>query len=366
MLTHCYVNNKAISIAQCEIRIRESINSPIIEGDLIIQDYNIIDYKNIQEQSEIPLNIVTYDLIEDKIHEYIFTIYAIEGGSIQMGNIVSLKFTSRGGIHLNSINTPFTYSEMKYSTMIKRLIKTVDIKTSKDHFLESFGNKTVALPYCSILDKIRYVKDKMQAKSTAAGYLIFPDLETNEMNVINLQYIMDEKFGKYDKKMFKNFETESYVGHVSNLYVIKNHDILKGISQINSSYATVDINTGEVVTLTKNIKENKNLPVLANDKNLHGKFSSITNPIFYDNDSLLRDISNDFYKYIQNQIVINVEANGDYERKCGYVVEMVAFKQSKDRGLIFDEKISGRYIIKDLEHVIAKDKYYHNTNLIKI
>ena len=72
--------------------------------------------------------------------QLIFSIYGISGGTVQISNIINLKFVSRNGVYLNNVTKPFNFIDMNYTKMIKRLLSSIDIKLN--HVVESNERET--------------------------------------------------------------------------------------------------------------------------------------------------------------------------------------------------------------------------------
>lgn len=366
MLVEFYFNNQLIPIANVkEIRIRESINSPIIEGEILIYDFNLIDYEIIKTQKEIPINILVYDLINDDNLEIVLTTTGIDGGTTQHSNLIALKFTNRYSIDLNAKITTSYFENTLYSKMLVQLLTAVGFKVNKKKLVESGNQDTRYFPYTSNLDKIRYIQERAVDKNNNAGFLIFPDLFTNEMNVLNLDYIMKEKFGVYTYPLYKNYEQVAYIGHIEEIITIKNYDVFDFIDGSSADRFTFNLDTGKVENVSKDITSVKDLPLLLNEEYLSNDYNKKVWISQSSSNGLNNFTSSEFYSFIQRQINLNVVVNGDYNRKVGYIVMVVATKNDTT-GSVIDDKLSGKYIIKDLEHLISSKVYMQNLNLIKI
>ena len=363
MLVEFYFNNQLIPITNIEeIRIRESINSPIIEGEILIFDFNLIDYKTIKDQKQIPINFIVYDQIEDENKELIFTVTELEGGTTQTQNKIAIGFTNRNSIDLVSKFTTAYFNDIKYSKMLIQTLSSVGFKSKA---LESGNKETRYFPYSSGLEKIRYIQERIVDKNNRAGYLIFPDLFTNEQNIINLNHIIEGNFGTYEYPLFKNYENVAYIGHIDEILTIKNYDVMKFIEVSSANRYTFNMNSGIVENSEQDITLIKNLPLLLNKEYLKTEYNKREFTVFSNKNGLNNFNSNEFYKFIQNQIVINCVANGDWNRKVGYLIAMIAYKDDTS-GSVLDEKLSGKFIIKDVEHVFNQHNYMQNMNLIKI
>ncbi len=359
MLLQLYYNNQLIQLGNIlEIRIRESINSPIIEGEVLLYDLNLINYEDIVNQKEIPLNFLVYDVIEDKNKEFIFTVTGIEGGTVQLSNVIALKFTNRYSIDLFSKITSLYYKDLLYSQMLSKLLIGVGFKVKT--ILESGNSATRLFPYSNNLDKIRYVQDRIVDKNNRGGYLVFPNIFTNEMNIINLNYIIEGKYGEVKYPLYKGYENDAYVGHIGEIVTTKNYDIFSAIKGSSADRYTFNMDKG----IVENVRKSTKLPLLLNKEYLDDNYNDRVFTLFSDYTGMNNWVSDDFYQFLQNQINLNIVANGDYSRLCGQLTKVIVYKN--DDGKVIDNKLSGQYIIRDLEHLITPKSYQHNMNLIKI
>ena len=184
MLLECIINDRIFPTNSVgDIIIKESIHSQIIEGELTIFDFDFIKHKDIYENEEYKITFLVYDHVEDIQKTMSFLIYAIEDGTTQSNNQITVKFSSWYAPDLYSKTTTNYFESMTYTDIIKRLLKTN--KVESDVIVESDKEVDLTLPNQSIIESIRYMLNLSVDINKRGGYLAFPDLFNQKMNIVH-------------------------------------------------------------------------------------------------------------------------------------------------------------------------------------
>jgi len=362
MLLECVINDRIFPSNSIEgVVIKESIHSQIIEGELNIFDFAFIDPKEIYESEEYKVTFLVYDILEDVQKTLTFLIYAIEDGTTQGNNKITLKFCSWYAPDLYSKTFTKSYNSTKYTDIIKKLLKTNRVES--DIIVESDKGVNLMLPNQSIIKSIRYMLKHSVDASKRGGYLAFPDLFTQKMNIVNYNSMNKGIIQKYEKVLLNDAENMEYISNITKLDIIQEFDILKLLEKgINTTLTTFNFDNGKVekvdndiIQLLKN-EDASYSKILMNEKFNNTDYGNNEGVLFSNKDEMKAILSNKHYDILNNSFKLSVGVNGDYGRKLGCILPLVIYKYDSD-GVTTDNKISGAYILQEIEHKISTKGY---------
>jgi len=371
MLINCLINDIVFPINNIkDVVIRESIFSPIIEGEINLYNFDVDFETQVINNKKVYINFIVYDKIEDKQLLLSFVIYAIEKEKSQGNNIQQLKFCSSFGPEIYNGNRSTTYKNMSYSRMIKKLLKYVEIDT--DNVVDTLGNFTTTLPTWSIYQSLNYLRKKCADYNNKAGFLLFPNMFNQKMNLVNYTYLNEGNYGSVDYPLLQNSKNEEFIGKIQNLEIIQQYDLLEQLNKGNGfvDASTFDVCIGEIIKSNKKVSQVINSEKAKYDNFLLNKDyqnNKYSKKIYipFSNDTELNQISSrKYYNVLNSSFIIQLESLGDYNRKLGYNVFLVSYRHDDD-GVVEDQKLSGIYNIHEIEHNLSTDYYEQKLTLSK-
>jgi hypothetical protein len=370
MLLECIINNRVFpSNSIGEILIKESIHSQIIEGEITIFDFAFIDPKEIYESSEYQISFVVYDIIEDVKKMITFLIYSIDDGSVQGDNRITLKFSSWYAPNIYSKTFTSHYENLEHTNIIKRLLNKNLIEVNE--IVNSIEKVDLTLPNVAIKDNIEFLLKYCVDENKRGGFLSFPDLFTQKMNIVNYNFLNKGGIQKYENTIINDDKNIEYVGNITNLDIIQEYDLLKMLDDgVNTKLTTFNFNNGKVETIDNDIQQlllNEDASyskIMLNKKFNNKDFGKVKSILGSNKNEMKRLLSNIHYKVLNNSFKINVNVMGDYNRKLGGILPLAIYKYDKD-GIVVDNKISGAYLLQEIEHRISTKNYTHSLIISK-
>jgi len=369
MLIKAIYSNCEIPLSRIlAVNINESIHSPVIEGSFIFKVEE--NKKDIFDYSNKTLIFLLYDTIRDKQFMLRYEAYSeqLVSNSITCLKEVHIEFTSTYGVDMINVNRSVEFNGMKYSDMIKRLLSELNITTDK--WTESNGLYTEVLPLTDRLDSINRILDKCVDSSNSGGFLLFPTLLDNKMNLLTYSSLRKFSIGKYDK-MLVNFDIHGYdyIGKMQDFQIINDVDTIESIEQGLNAYkcSGMDFDTGVVKTFVYDVKQS-----VAGDDTIKGKMLmdkkfisseyALSKPFYVGQKEIKNRLNNELQHKLNNCIKANCSIVGDYTRKLGSYVDVLV---QSDNNRSIDEMLSDRYLISAINHNLSIREYTQQLTLIK-
>lgn len=370
MLLSCVIKNTPIQLNNIqEVRIKESIYSPIIEGEIDIIDVNITKFLDALDDTDYGIVLIVYDVVEDTKRTLAFTVDGFQGGSKNGVDPTTIKFSSWYMTDLYFSGYTTTFSNTTYTNMLRKLLEKIKINT--DNLVKSTYKNTITFPHQSIYDSIMYLKDRCADENNKAGYLIFPNLFSQQMNIVNFNYLYSGELGIYESILITQATGSEYIGLIEDLKIVETFDIYNDLSNhFNTSLQTFNLDKGKLEYTESNLKD-----VLNEDKNMYNK--TLLNDKYFEDlyiedlyipfsniDEMRFMINNKYYNSLANIFNLNTLLPGDYNRKLGNMLTVVNNKNDES-GPVYYKRVSGMYLISDIEHKISSNSYKQELNLVK-
>jgi hypothetical protein len=357
------------------ISITESIYSPVATGIIACSDSGFVE--RCLKYKDFNLNLVFADsetdndyLISFAIHSFDTTEYDLKN---QLINKRVLKFSSFYSIELLT-NDKYLNLRKKTSTeMIKTICNLLKVKSN---ILTNTTHKwDFVSPNWSLNESINYILSRTLDSKENGGFLFFPDLYNCKVNFTNYYELLSGKIGFMKYPLLYDTINDSYQGNIIDLKIVKEFNALrefrKGLN--NTRSISFDVLTGKIVDdknmIDKIIKSNDKIygyfPVNKDDMS-----TGLNVDVYCLNDEyLIKSLKSQKYNdMLMNQLALEIICNGDYARKLGMITAVISTIFASDQQTNtknIDEKISGSYLISDIEHLWSKNLYQQKIKCIK-
>jgi hypothetical protein len=369
MLLKCILNNSILPIDLINnLIITQDVESPIITGSFSFMDTTYTKFKDIVDNEEYQIQFKVYDIITDDIKYLNFNVTNINGGNVQEKNEILIEFESYYSINLTIDEITGYFKEDIISNIAIDILHKNDIDIN---YISKTSNKLeITFPYITGFDILKYLKPRMVDKNLKGGYLFFPDLFTQKMNIVNYFSLWSGEIQNYEYPLFFPAQnSDEYIGNCTNLEKIKTYNLKETIDKLNIKYESFSLKDGKIYSSNIKIKN-----IINTDSNTYNDLlinenilNNITNKkVLFNRDEteLINLNNNKSYEGLNSLYDISVICRGDWNRKLGGLVSLTTLKEDES-GLITDNKTTGMYIIKKIDHFPSLDGYSQNLILGK-
>jgi len=361
------------------VSITESIYSPVISGIIIFNDSGFLE-KTLKYSKNYNINFIVGDVTNDKDYLFSFVVHGFDDTTYDLkNNLINnkkvLKFSSFYSIDLLTGTNYLNFTNKTSVQMIKSICDKVDLKLNK--ITNSANTWDYVSPNCNLNDSINYISQRTLDNNSSGGYLFFPDLYLCKANFVNYFDITNGSVGVYNQPLVYDTMNDEFVGKIYDFKIVKEFNLLRELQKgaFNNKIISFDVLTGKIITdetsLLQNVSNNKNIfgyfPI---DKDLMSdKVNSNVDVYCLNNEKMIKTIKNTkYYDMLMNQLQLELLTNGDYNKKLGNLVAVginIFGENKKTNTLMLDRKISGTYIISDIEHFWKDTVYQQKTKTIK-
>jgi hypothetical protein len=369
MLLKCILNNSILPIDLINnLIITQDVESPIITGSFSFMDTTYTKFKDIVDNEEYQIQFKVYDIITDDIKYLNFNVTNINGGNVQEKNEILIEFESYYSINLTIDEITGYFKEDIISNIAIDILHKNDIDIN---YISKTSNKLeITFPYITGFDILKYLKPRMVDKNLKGGYLFFPDLFTQKMNIVNYFSLWSGEIQNYEYPLFFPAQnSDEYIGNCTNLEKIKTYNLKETIDKLNIKYESFSLKDGKIYSSNIKIKN-----IINTDSNTYNDLlinenilNNITNKkVLFNRDEteLINLNNNKSYEGLNSLYDISVICRGDWNRKLGGLVSLTTLKEDES-GLITDIKTTGMYIIKKIDHFPSLEGYSQNLILGK-
>ena len=373
MLVEVILGNKAIANSHIDvISITESIYSPIVTGIIQFNDTGFLD-DEFTFSDNLNLNILLHDDVLEKRRELSFMVYGIDITQPDLKSYIHSKkqilFASYWIFPMNT-HDYFVFDNRTSIEMLRVMGNRYGFELEKVN--DSVSNKWTYLTpgTYSNLQNIDYILNNTVTDDGKGGFLMFPNMYTNMLNVLTYSDLYDGKIGNYDETLLYDTGNDGYIGSVSEIFAKKEYNLLKLINAFNTISYGYDIENHEIISDSKNLYDS-----LRSDKNIIGdipiskdiinKYKNITVGS-NGSDDLISTKKEDYYDFIFNQYSLELTVTGDYNRRVGMTADSILINMGDGSSATsIDVMRSGKFIISDIEHNLYGNNYAQKCKLIR-
>lgn len=382
-----------------EINIYENMFSNVLSGDIfIIDSLNLLAQVPIIGQEK--LEITYFTPILDKERTLEFNIYKVSDRVLMRDRCQSyaLHFMSKEGIVNLTKKVSRSYTGLSHN-IVEKLVHN-ELESEKNIFFEeSVNNQKIVVPTWSPLKTINWLS-KRSSNGLNASYFFYEDFDGFHFKTFNK--IIGDSVAKckyYYGPTNHRDQGEGKQGYRKiglDQYNIETYALKEGrniASQIKSG-----LYSGKLVTYDLTKKQTNNYELNYHD--YHSKITHVDDYLLRPNKTDLDGInvseipdSNYNYKVISSNQYPSIEDNqfphdhvlqrdselssigntrlqivvpGDSSRRIGDIVDVVLpSPQPQFEENVLDKYISGRYMVTAIRHLIQKDKYTMQLELVK-
>jgi hypothetical protein len=231
-------------------------------------------------------------------------------------------------------------------------------------------------PNWDLTKSIDYILQRTLDNNNHGGFLFFPDMFSCRVNFMSYYDILSGNIGFYKKPIVYDSLNDSYLGNVISLNIIKEHNLLRELKKgfTNTTVISFDPTSKNNITNEKNDITN----IIKNNDKLYGYLpihkddisdGTNVNVFCHNSENAIKAIKSQKYNDIlMNQIAVEILCNGDYSRKLGMIIPVIVAKYANNdetNTKKIDSKISGSYILSDIEHFWCKNQYQQKIKCIK-
>jgi len=376
MLKQVILGDFVIPISYIEsLNIVESIYSPIATGIIVLNDSGFAE--KCLKHKDFNINIIFGDNTTDLDYFISFNVHAFDTTEYDTkNNMVNkrlLKFSSHYSIKLLTDDTYLNYQKLSSSQMIKNICNLLNVKTN---LLTSTSFKwDFVSPNCNLNESIKYITKRTIDNNSNGGFLFFPDIFSCKVNFLNYYNLLDSVIGMYNYVLLSDTNDDNYIGKIIDIKIVKEFNALREFSKglNNTNMVGFDVKTGKIIndkTLIDSI-------IKSNDK-IYGYFPVDKNDISSGLNVDIRTLSSEYFikceksqKYndmLMNQLVLEILLNGDYNRRLGMLTTIatnIYANNNETNTRTIDPKISGTFLISDIEHFWSNNIYQQKIKTIK-
>jgi hypothetical protein len=356
------------------ISFTQDIFIPSIEGELVISDFMLYDLLPLAIDDKI--RIYTINPIYDSISKTLsigkdyYTEFRIlsaepitsEPDVIDKDNIKQfrLRIIDDKSFDGYLFKKSDMYIDKDISEIVKDVIQPIwklskEIKINQNISKDKYN---LTLPHWEIYKQLNYLT-KFTEFADGSGcvyYNSLPIYYENGQSEYNFNYTNISALFKNDEEFIdEEYSITGDINRTYNIFLQKDNNYFQMISQ------GVNINNVKIIDIKRN-KLNKIYPYndIEIDKYSCERIRSFWE-LNYENNYLMKNV-------ITNNIKIYCTVSGDYKRKIGTVIKF-RFPSSFDsynKNDYLDERLSGKYLIKTIQHVFIKNddhKWVYNQKL---
>ena len=358
------------------VSITESIYSTIVRGSIVLEDYNIINktikpslyninlfITDTSNENQIILGFIVDDLGD--------TFYDLTN---RISNVKNIRFSSY--YSPTFFSNKFVNLKNKCSLdMLKSIFNEYNIKFNKvSEDIDKNVKWDFISPNITLKDSVDYIVNRTIDKNKNGGFLLFQDIYSNQLNLLNYDDLYNKKsLGFYKYPLIADAKNDEYIGNIISFRIVNEYNITemieKGIE--NKSFVGFDTISGSVVNSNTNLKQvsqkNKLQGYFPFDKDFKFQkkyvYKGLQSSNIVENISYTDNIDNVF-----DNIVLEVTVKGDYDRRLGQKIGLVINEingQSSTTAYIPDFHYTGEYLITDIEHKFYKDGNYEQVLILK-
>lgn len=362
------------------VSITESLYSPIASGIIVINDAGF--YENVVKFKDFNLTLIVSDALTDNDLVFSFVIHGFDTTEYDTNNRLSntriIKFSSFYSIKMVSNTTYLKYYNKTSYAMLKSIAEICNVKFSlinPDKFNKPWdfvsGN-------WDLYQSIKYILKRTIDNDDNSGYLLFPNIYECRLNLLNYNDLLAGGAGICKTALLYDSMSDAYLGKIYSVNIVKEHNILRelGNGLINTDYISFDTKSKDNIIFDKTniiqsvVKNNKYIygalpfDISSVDDSNHNVEVSCHNSI----DIIKAMKKSKYCDMLNNLLVYELIVNGDYNRKLGMLCPVILTKfgnNDTSNNHAIDEKLSGSFLISDIEHFWKNRDYQQKLKCIK-
>jgi len=385
------------------IVINQDIYNPQLSGTITLHDRDSWErlmptYGDILQLTiKKPLIPLTKDQTERLDAKYItlnFTVYKSSQPSLDMSKkpfrTIIIHFTAGAIIHAYTNQMSYPFKQKTYKQITQHLLDPIQLKYK---FHDNTTQKiTYTSPLWSAIHTLTDISDHAMADNNRGGYLFFQDLD-GSLQFVTIPSLLEGKIGIYtdtkyysvsqDKLIEENLSFTSSnlnFNKIGNMQFTRTPNYIKMADRgfYSSIVSYFDLETNEIKTINKNIKDTKNFgkklsTYLNIPTDMFGEFTN--NNVFYFPTKEFKDqylnswVNTKLSRMLMGMYEFTVSVPGNIDRKLGTLVkvnvpaQMTSTRDNEEYSTP-DEVFTGTYLIRGITHLFTAKSYAQTLNLV--
>lgn len=356
-----------------QITINQSINKFVTTGRIVLNDFILKEFYEFFANDSIEL--IIEDELLNKTYNIKFIIYKVGGTKVNNGEYDTLEmfFCSPWAIDFYTKPISLTYTEKSISNIVNDLFYRCNVKIN--NLEETLDIIDFTSPLWSSSCIIKHLMRFAQNQESKAGFLCFPDFESQKINFVSTDFLISEKLGLDKIGLYYDKLDGDLPAAIKTLNIEKEFDVIENIDKglgnlkaksFNYNYL-VDDNTNDNISETniklKQYKRNKLSKYIPLSKDFEEDEYQTQFLTHFNNNSLNEAfIKNKYNKVLNSMIKINMLVAPSLERKIGMITTL-NFPSNQNNKYNNNEKLTGKYLITDIKYIFDEERFTQTLSL---